>query len=132
MLSLNEATLMGWVGTVNPPQGNGQPLRFTLATSRGWKDRETGDWREETEWHRVTVWKAHARLAERLAKGARVYVEGRLHYSEYQDDSGERRTGAEIIARPARVEVLADGAAAPPDRNWQANPAPEEDNGPGI
>ena len=109
MLSINETRLLGWVGRVNPVQ-DGAPLRFTVATERSWKDRDTGDVQKETEWHRVTVFQPPPRLAERLAKGARVWVEGRIHYSSYETN-GEKRTGTEIVARAPRVEVL---AAAPP------------------
>lgn len=132
MLSFNEARLMGHVGTVNPLQ-EGAPLRFTVATERSWKDRESGDVQKETEWHRVTVFQPPQRLVNRLAKGARVYVEGRIHHSKYQAN-GTERTGTEIVARAARVEVLTDAPDTPEpppaDQTWQARPPREDDDQP--
>ena len=99
MLRINEAGLMGWVGIVDAPQ-EGAPLKFTVATERTWKDRGTGAVKSETEWHRVTVWKPDKRLLERVAKGARVYAEGRIRHSEYQKN-GEKRTARNWYRRLA-------------------------------
>ena len=126
MLSLNEVTLMGHVGTVDSTA----PLKFRLATTRTWKERDSGDVQSETEWHRITVWDPHPRLVQRLAKGARVYAAGRIHYSEYKA-GGQKRTGTEIVAPSSKVEVLQappdPEPGQPPDQSWQARPAQDGD-----
>ena len=129
MLSINETRLMGWVGSVDPAEGM---LKFTLATTRTWKDRESGDMRSETEWHRITVWRPPAPLVQRLAPGARVYLDGRIHYSKFEQ-AGVRRTGVEIVAPASRVEVLAEPYESPPDlpdQFWKSRPAQDADGAP--
>lgn len=86
--------------------------RLRVATSRSWKDRDTGDWREATEWHDVTVWQAE-RLKGRLAKGTRVHASGRLRTREWDKD-GVKMRRTEIVCRAGAVILLtpAPGAGA--------------------
>lgn len=119
---------MGNVGAVDSDPAD--PLKFKLATTRTWKDRASGDTQSETEWHRITVWRPPPALVQRLAKGARVYVAGRIHYSEYTA-GGQKRTGTEIVAPASQVEVLQaprdPEPGPPPDQSWQARPAQDGD-----
>ncbi len=71
--------------------------RFTLATSRRWKDNQTGDWKEETDWHTVVVWRQE-NLAQFLTKGKQVYVEGRLQTRSYDDKDGVKKYSTEVVA----------------------------------
>ncbi len=71
--------------------------RFTVATSRRWKDTQTGDWKEETDWHTVVVWRQE-NLAQYLTKGKQVYVEGRLQTRSYEDKDGQKKYSTEVVA----------------------------------
>jgi single-strand DNA-binding protein len=86
--------------------------KFSLATSRAWKDKED-QWQEETEWHKVKVWGKKAEyLAEKLRKGATCYVEGRIHYDSYERD-GEKKYFTEVIAdvvRPIKAKGSGNGS----------------------
>lgn len=125
MRDRNEVRLVGWVGAVDAPAKEGAPLKFTVSTARRWKDRATGDVHTDTSWHRVTVFAAPDGLLHRLGKGARVWVEGRLRYSEYERN-GHKQRGTEIVAPAVRVEVmqaLPPPESQPEDQTWQATPA---------
>src|SRR5919112_1775685 len=98
--SINKAILLGHLGkdaeTKFTPSGTAR-TSFTLATSRRWKDQQTGDWKEETDWHNVTLWRSE-NLANYLLKGKQVYVEGRLHTRSYDDKDGNKRWITEVVA----------------------------------
>lgn len=100
--SINEVRLMGRLGQAPELSYTGDNLargNFSLATNRSWQDRRTGEWREETDWHRVVCW---GRLAERVAdhveKGQRVHVSGRLQTRSWEDRDGVRRYITEVVA----------------------------------
>jgi len=77
----------------------GKPVaRLSVATTRRWTNRESGETVEETEWHRVTVWGKQAEMCDKfLSKGNKVHVEGRLRTSSWEKD-GEKRYSTEIVA----------------------------------
>ena len=79
---------------------NGDPIaNITVATSESWKDKNTGENRENTEWHRVVMFRGLAKVAEDwLKKGQQVYIEGRLQTRKWQDQSGQDRYTTEIVA----------------------------------
>jgi single-strand DNA-binding protein len=98
--SVNKVILVGHLGkdaeTKFTPQG--VPVsKFTIATNRRWKDQQTGEWKEETEWHNVTLWRAE-NLANYLTKGKQIYVEGRLQTRQYDDKDGNKRYFTDIVA----------------------------------
>ena len=97
--SVNKVILVGHIGkdaeTRFTPSG-ASVANFTLATNRRWKDQQTGDWKEETDWHKITLWRAE-NLAPYLMKGKQVYVEGRLQTRKYEKD-GQDHYSTEIIA----------------------------------
>lgn len=70
---------------------------FTLATSRRWKDQGTGDWKEETDWHNIVLWRSE-NLSNYLQKGKQVYVEGRLSSRSYDDKDGNKKWITEVVA----------------------------------
>ena len=73
---------------------------FTLATSKTWNDRQTGERQERTEWHRVVIFGRTAEVAERyLRKGSKVYIEGELQTRKWQDQSGQERYTTEVAVR---------------------------------
>jgi single-strand DNA-binding protein len=98
--SINKAILLGHLGkdaeTKFTPSGTAR-TSFTLATSRRWKDQQTGDWKEETDWHNVVLWRSE-NLANYLLKGKQVYVEGRISNRTYEDKDGNKKYFTEIVA----------------------------------
>jgi len=72
---------------------------LTIATNESWKDKQTGEQKERTEWHRVAMFNRLAEIAaEYLRKGSQVYIEGKLRTRKWQDKSGNDRYTTEIIA----------------------------------
>jgi single-strand DNA-binding protein len=68
-----------------------------LATNRRWKDQQTGEWKEETDWHNVVLWRSE-NLANYLTKGKQIYVEGRLQTRSYEDKDGKKVYFTEVVA----------------------------------
>jgi len=101
---------------------NGQAVaNITLATSESWKDKNTGDKQERTEWHRVVFFGRLAEIAgEYLKKGMQVYVEGRLQTRKWQDKEGQDRYTTEIVA--SEMQMLGSrGGAGGADYNQDAS-----------
>jgi single-strand DNA-binding protein len=101
-VSLNKAMIIGNLGR-DPEMrytASGQAVtQFTVAVNRNFRGPD-GNWQEETEWFRVVAWGPLAeRTAERLRKGNKVYVEGRLQTHEWQDKEGQKRYTTELIAQ---------------------------------
>jgi single-strand DNA-binding protein len=85
------------------PSG-GAVTNFTLATNENWKDKQSGETKERTEWHRVAMFGRLAEIAaEYLRKGSQVYVEGRLQTRKWQDRDGNDRYTTEIIANEMQM-----------------------------
>jgi single-strand DNA-binding protein len=126
--------------------------RFSIATSRRVKDAQTGDWKDETDWHNVTLWR-NENVLQYLTKGKQVYIEGRLHTRSYEDKDGKKVWATEVVAEDL---ILVSGGgpgrggereetqeapprAAPPPSRPQAGaqppapgPGPGPDFGPGF
>lgn len=102
MMGVNRVTLLGNLGAdpETKKTAGGQSITlFNLATSNSWTNRE-GQRQEHTEWHRIVVWgKLAETCAEYLAKGRKVYVEGRLQTRSWEDDKNQKRYTTEIVAR---------------------------------
>jgi single-strand DNA-binding protein len=98
--SVNKVILVGHLGrdaeTKFTPSGV-SVTKFSVATSRRWKDQQTGEWKEETDWHNVSLWRAE-NLAQYLTKGKQVYVEGRLQNRSYEDKDGQKRYATDVVA----------------------------------
>lgn len=96
---------------------------FSLATPRRTKDPQTGEWKDETDWHNIVLWKGE-NLANYLQKGKRVYVEGRLQTRSWEDQNGNKRYTTEVVADAFSVILLGGrGDEAAPTDDFQA-PAP--------
>ena len=108
--SVNKVILLGNLGrdpeVRNFPNG-GKVANFSIATSESWKDRNTGERRERTEWHNISITnEALVRVAEQyLKKGSKVYVEGQLETRKWQDQTGNDRYTTEVVLRPYRGEL---------------------------
>lgn len=131
MASVNKVILVGNLGRdpeVRYSPDGGAICNMSVATTSSWKDKASGEKREETEWHRVVIYGRLAEIAgEYLKKGRSVYLEGRLKTRKWQDkDTGADRYSTEIIAD--QMQMLGgreDGESAPAPRP-AARPAPQQ------
>jgi len=124
---VNKVILVGNLGKdpeVRYTSGGQAVANLRIATSRSWNDKQSGQRKEETEWHDVEVWGKQAeQCGEFLAKGRQVYVEGRLKTDKWQDkQSGQDRFRVKVVADTVRF--LGGGGRG------AARPAPEEAGGP--
>ena len=98
--SVNKVILLGNLGrdaeTKFTPSGVAKTT-FSIATGRRWKDQQTGEWREETDWHNIVLWRSE-NLANYLTRGKQVYVEGRLSTRSYDDKDGNKKWITEVVA----------------------------------
>jgi len=100
--SVNKVILIGNLGRdpeVRTFQNGGKVCNLRIATSENWKDKATGERREKTEWHSVSIFSEPlARIAEQyLRKGSKVYIEGKLQTRKWQDQSGADRYSTEVV-----------------------------------
>ncbi|MCP3971201.1 MAG: single-stranded DNA-binding protein [Rhodobacteraceae bacterium] len=100
--SVNKVILVGNLGRdpeVRTFQNGGKVCNLRIATSENWKDRNTGERREKTEWHSVAIFQEGlVRVAEQyLRKGSKVYIEGQLQTRKWQDQSGNDRYSTEVV-----------------------------------
>ena len=97
--SVNKVILIGNLGrdaetSYTPSQT--AVTKFSVATSRRWKDQQSGEWKEETDWHNIVLWRSE-NLSSYLLKGKQVYVEGRLQSRSYEDKDGQKRYITEVV-----------------------------------
>ena len=99
---LNKVMLIGNLGAdpeTRYTTGNSAITNVRLATAESWRDKDTGDLQERTEWHRVVFFGRLAEIAaEYLRKGSQIYIEGRLQTRKWQDQNGQDRYSTEIVA----------------------------------
>ena len=125
MSSLNQVSLIGNLGKDTESrtmQNGGKIVTFSVATTQKWNDKQSGERKERTEWHRIVVYnEALAGVAERyLRKGSKVYVQGGMETRKYTDKSDVERTTTEVVLRAfgASIVLLGDttheSASGPP------------------
>lgn len=131
-MSLNKVTLIGRVGKdpeVRSLPNGGRVVTFSIATSERWRNKQTGERVEKTEWHNIEVWGEHlTTIAEKyLSKGDQVYVEGKLATDKWEKD-GVQRTATKIKLQgyDARIVLLGSGASGDA-REPAARPATDAD-----
>ncbi|HEX9465465.1 MAG TPA: single-stranded DNA-binding protein [Alphaproteobacteria bacterium] len=132
--SVNKVILIGNLGRdpeVRTFQNGGKVCNLSIATSETWKDKSSGERKEKTEWHRVSIYNERlADVAEKyLKKGAKVYIEGQLETRKYTDQSGQEKYTTEVVLRQFRGELtMLDGRGG----GGGGGGAPEDDfGGPG-
>jgi single-strand DNA-binding protein len=108
--SVNKVILVGNVGKdpeVKTFPNGGKIVEFSIATSERWNDKQSGEKKEKTEWHRVVIRSEPlGRIAENyVRKGSKVYIEGQLQTREWQDQSGQKRYTTEIVLSPFKGEL---------------------------
>ena len=108
--SVNKVIIIGNLGRdpeVRSFPNGGKVCNLRIATSERWRDRNTGENREKTEWHSVAIFaEPLVKIAEQyLRKGSTVYIEGQLETRKWQDQSGADRYSTEVVLRPYRGEL---------------------------
>jgi single-strand DNA-binding protein len=126
---INKVILVGNLGadpeTRYMPSGKAV-TNIRIATSEGWKDKQTGDMQERTEWHRVALFDKLAEVAaEYLRKGSQVYIEGSLRTRKWQDKEGKDQYSTEIVAR--EMQMLGSRGGAGEGRTERRAPAGAEE-----
>jgi len=108
--SVNKVILVGNLGRdpeVRNMQSGDPIVHLNLATSESWKDKNSGERREKTEWHRVVIFNENlGRIAQQyLRKGSKIYIEGQLQTRKWQDQSGQEKYTTEIVLNRFRGEL---------------------------
>jgi single-strand DNA-binding protein len=111
--SLNKVMLIGNVGSdpdIRMTSGGSKVAKLSLATNRTWQDKSSGQQQERTEWHRLTIFGRLADIVEQwVKKGDRIYVEGRIEYSQTQDEQGGTRYWTDVVVN--ELMMLGSGGA---------------------
>ena len=132
MAGINKAILVGRLG--RDPEVRYTPsgvavANFSVATSEEWKDKDSGEKRERTEWHRIVAFGRLGEICgEYLAKGKQVYIEGRIQTRDWEDQNGVKRYTTEIVAN--QMQMLGTRDSAGPGRP-ESPPVPEYPGTPG-
>jgi single-strand DNA-binding protein len=131
MPARNRASIMGYLGQdpeSNTTNSGKLVVNLSVATTEKWKD-DKGEWKEQTEWHRVVVWPPFSdACAKYLHKGSLVDVEGPLRTRQWEDKEGTTRSTTEIVARQILFLDRKEGGA--PSQRDNSQPAPKEDGFP--
>ena len=109
--SVNKVILVGNLGRdpeVRRTQANDAIVNLSVATSESWRDKQTGERREKTEWHRVVIFNENlAKVAENyLRKGAKIYLEGQLQTRKYNDKDGVEKYSTEVVLGRFRGDLV--------------------------
>ena len=133
--SVNKVIIIGNLGRdpeVRSFANGGKVCNLRIATSESWKDKTTGERKERTEWHAVSILnEGLAKIAEQyLRKGSKVYIEGQLETRKWQDQSGADKYTTEVVLRPYRGELtLLDGRKDSGDRDDHGGYGPDHGAG---
>jgi single-strand DNA-binding protein len=138
--SVNKVILIGHLGKDAETKfttSGASVTSFTLATNRRWKDQQSGEWKDETDWHNIVLWRSE-NVASYLTKGKQVYVEGRLRTRNYENKEGRKVYVTEVIAEEL-ILLSSGGGGAPsggdeysqmPSMPRSARPQPQAQSGP--
>jgi single-strand DNA-binding protein len=124
-MSVNKVTLLGRLGRdpeVRQTQSGAKIVSFSVATAERWRDKQSGERKERTEWHQVVIFnEGLGQIAEQyLKKGSEVYLEGQMATRKWQDQSGQERYTTEVVLRQYRGELSLVGGQG------NGRPAPSE------
>src|SRR5258708_13436873 len=130
--SVNKVILVGNLGRdpeIRSTQDGLRIANLSLATSESWRDKNSGERKEKTEWHRVVIFNENlVKVAEQyLKKGSKIYVEGALQTRKWTDQAGIEKYSTEVELQRYRAELTflagrGDGAGSPPSRSSAAAP----------
>ena len=135
MKGINKAMIIGTVGRdleVRHTSGGTAVVNMSVATSESWRDKQTGEKKDNTEWHNVTMFGKLAEIAgQYLTKGSKVYIEGRLQTRKWQDKEGNDRYTTEIVASDMQMlggrESRGEGKAWGSEHAGSKGGAPADD-----
>ena len=132
---VNKAIIVGTLGQdpeVRSTASGSAVANISVATNENWKDRNTGEMQERTEWHRIVMFGKLAEIAQQyLKKGSQAYFEGRIQTRKWQDQSGNDRYSTEIVANEMQM-LGGRGGGAPMESGGQsqAEPKPARETAP--
>ncbi len=136
MAGVNKVIIVGYLGKdprIAKTQAGARIASFSVATSESWRDKATGERREETEWHQVVIYNERlVEVAEKfLSKGSKVYVEGKNATRKWTDRAGIERYVTEVVLKPFRGDLTlldsTERAPAPDEGSYGATPAGPDD-----
>jgi len=129
MASINKVILIGRLGRdpeVRYAPSGDAVTNFSIATSENWKDKNTGEKKERTEWHKLVTFRRLAEVcAEYLAKGSLIYIEGKLQTRDWDDKEGNKRYTTEIVVN--QMQML--GGRGDSDSGNYSRPADQKPSG---
>lgn len=128
-ITLNKVQLIGRLGADPEERGGGSgPVVFSIATSESWKDKNTGEKREKTQWHNITIWAEPTKkfLMQYAHKGDLLYVEGQLEHSSYEKD-GVTMYKTEVVVKPFVGGVQLQSKEGPGDRSDSSRDSRQDD-----
>jgi single-strand DNA-binding protein len=131
---VNKVIIVGNLG--NDPETRYMPsgsavTNLSVATNESWKDKQTGEQKDRTEWHRVAMFGRLAEIAaEYLRKGSQVYIEGKLRTRKWQDQQGNDRYSTEVIADEMQMLGGRSGGGAPASGDFGPPPSPPPQGSP--
>ena len=132
MRGVNKVIIVGNLGSdpeVKQFANGGSVTRIAVATSEQWNDKQTGERREQTEWHRISLYNKLAEIAAQyLRKGSQVYIEGSLRTRKYQDQNGQDRYVTEI--RADQMQMLGGSQAQQNNGGYQQQSQPQQNHAP--
>ena len=121
--SVNKVILIGHLGRdaeTSFTASQTSVTKFSVATNRRWKDQQTGEWKEDTNWTNVVLWRGE-NVAPYLTKGKQVFVEGRLQTRNYEDKDQKKVWVTEVIAEDV-ILLGGRGEGGPPDEGYSQEP----------
>ncbi|MEO3902337.1 single-stranded DNA-binding protein [Providencia rettgeri] len=132
---VNKVILIGHLGQdpeIRYMPNGGAVANLTLATSESWRDKQSGEMREKTEWHRVVIFGKLAEVAgEYLKKGSQVYIEGSLQTRKWQDQSGQDRYTTEVVVNiGGSMQMLGGNGNSNQAGNQQTARQPQQSQAP--
>ena len=124
--SVNKVTLIGHLGRDAETAYTASQTavtKFSVATNRRWKDQQSGEWKEETNWTNVVLWRGE-NVAPYLTKGKQIYVEGRLQTRSYDDKDGKKVWTTEVVAEDVILLGGRGEGGGPEEMSQEARSAP--------
>ena len=130
--SVNKVILVGNLGKdpeIRTFQNGGKVCNFSIATSENWKDRNTGERQERTQWHNIAIFSEPISnvVEQYVKKGSKVYIEGQLETRKWQDQSGNDRYSTEVVIRPysgsmTMLDSRSEGGSVNSNQNYSSDP----------
>ena len=133
MSSVNKALIIGNLGQdpeIKYTQSGSPVANLSVATSERWKDKNTGEQKEQTEWHRVVVFGRLAEIAEQyLKKGSKIFVEGKIQTRDWEDADGNKKYTTEVVAREmTMLDSKASMSSDAPSSDSPSKETPKDDS----